>query len=583
MNFNESWNNIDKTTPAAEQLKQDPAMLGAVLINKVTNVSMLQYRQPRNFVDGVLSFKTKEQRKYELSEKVNEVEGFREQIIESLLNEQYSDGIINFLKYALFKEDTRDDMKWEAGTSPSERIRQFAENIVFENLPVFEKYIENTTPGNTKQTFRILEKIIQLNQGKIFEYILDGDLENPEEIFIKFDQIRNTGNVPDDFKDDFSKLPGSNNYLTILEFLKKQAPVINKKIGEGLNQTPKMNDIIHEYVAGFELALKHLPIDQAKELSLNIGELFKIQDDQHRGVLDIFIADYAVEVNGVGSEAASEFSHARARELKIGEKIFATAGYEYKEIGAVWFKSAPQEKYRDMMISNFACLHALEGQRPGSAKYLTDNFGIVCFSRYPIEVLLKQYDERDKSDVPFGIYATGRTDHNGSMYAFNKKGKIEELSSKTELNGYTLKIIEVNNTVDAARKIINLTKKLNKKASFMFVNAHGNSEEIALGQFNNFRPDLNIKDISKPGTKKFFDYFEEGATLVLSSCLTGSEKGIAEEIANTSGMTVIASDRLTQGMSKLEVEQYRNNSLKFDVAFYTDKKKGSNIIFNDKQ
>ena len=65
--------------------------------------------------------------------------------------------------------------------------------------------------------------------------------------------------------------------------------------------------------------------------------------------------------------------------------------------------------------------------------------------------------------------------------------------------------------------------------------------------------------------------------------MTGSEKGIAEEIARTSGMTVIASDKETMGINKLEVEKYKNNDLKFDVTFYTSKKGKSNVIFNEKK
>jgi len=583
MNLNEGFKNLGNIVPVSEQFKQDPSMLGSVLIDKVMDVEMLQIRQPHNFVEGVLTFKTKQQRETELIDRVSEIEKSKEQIINTLLNEEYSGNAINFLHYALSKEDMRDDAKWEEETSPSERIRQFAENIVFENLPVFEKYIESTAPGNTKQTFGILEKIVQINQGKIFEAISESGSEKSGEIFNKFDQVRNTGEVPDDFKDDFLKLPGSKNYLAVLEFLKKQAPVINSKISEGLEGAPKMNDIIHEYVPGFELALKYLPINQAKELGLNIGKLFKVQDNHNRGVLDIFIADYAAEINRGDGQVTSKFSHDRASELQIGAKIFATAGYQYKEIGPVWFNSTSRENNRDMMIRNLCSLHALESERPGSAKYLTDNFGIVCFSRYPIEALIKQYDDRDETNSPFGIYATARTDHNGSMYTFNKQDKIEILSSKAQLNDYALKIIEVDNTVDAAKKIINLTKKLNKKVSFMFVNAHGDAESMSLGKFNSFRSDLNIDDISKPGTKKFFQYFEEGATLVLSSCLTGSEKGIAEEIAKTSGMTVIASGQFTRGINKLEIEKYKNNGLKFDVTFYTDKKNKSNVIFNEKK
>ena len=501
--------------PVAEKFKQDPSMLGSVLIDKVMDLDMLQIRQPRNFIDEVITFKTKEQRRKELLEKINEIESLKEQITGTLLNEEYSENAINFLDYALSKEDNRDDMKWEKGTSPSERIRRFAENIVFENLPVFEKYIENTTPSNTKKTFKIIENIVKLNQGKIFEAISESDSEKPEEMCKVFDQVRNTGVVSADFNEDFLKLPGSKNYLAILEFLEKQAPVINEKIIEGLKESPRMNDIIHEYTPGFELALKYLPINKAKELSLNIGELFKIQDNNHRGVLDIFIADYVQEINRSSGGIVSEFSHARAKELQIGSKVFAAIGYQYSEIGPVWLNSTKKGNNREMMIRNLGYLHELENERPGSARYLTDNFGIVCFSRYPIETLIKQYDERDEKNKPFGVYVTARMDHNGSMYDFNKRDKINILSSKTELNGFGLKIIEVNNTVDAAKKIINLTNTLNRKVSFLFINAHGSPNSLALGQFNGFRPDLNIGDITKPGTKNFFNILKTALLLFL--------------------------------------------------------------------
>ncbi|MCX6794518.1 MAG: hypothetical protein NTY31_00755 [Candidatus Falkowbacteria bacterium] len=582
MNFDKNFKETNIVPSAAEKRESNPIELAAQLISKVADIDILQSRQPKNFVGEVFTFKTKEQRKNELNEKVDEIEKTKESINRQLNDEELAEGAINFLAYALSKEDTRDDAKWEENTSPSERIRSFAENIVIENLPVLESYIENTTPRNTKQTFRILEKIIQLNQGKIFEAIMEGDLENPEELLKKFNYLRNQGEIPADFENEFLKLPGAKNYLTILKFLEKQAPVINEKIKEGLKTEPKLNEIIHEYVPGFESALKYLPIAKAKELADQTGELFKIQDHNHRGVLDIFIADYAAEINRKDGETASEFSHDRAGELKIGAKVFATAGYQYKEIGPAWNNSAPKEGIRDMMINNFGSLHELESKRPGSAKYLTDNFGIVCFSRYPTEVLIKQYDNRDKTNSPFGIYATGRSDHNGFMYDLNKKIKIEKLANETEPRGYMLKIIETANTIDATKKIINLTRKLEKKVSFMFVNAHGNTDSIAIGNWGGFRPELTTSNIGRPGIKRFFQYFEEGATLVLSSCLTGSDKGIAEEIAKTSGMTVIASDRKTSGINKLEVHDYKKDQLRFDVNFYTSGKGKQRAVFNEK-
>ncbi|MDP2944624.1 MAG: hypothetical protein Q8N57_03630 [bacterium] len=583
MNLDKNFKATNIVPAAAEKPESDQIELASELISKVTDIDILQSRQPKNFVGEVFTFKTKEQRNNELLEKVNEIEKSKEAIIRQLNDEELSEGAINFLVYALNKEDTRNDAKWEENTSPSERIRSFAEDIVIENLPVLESYIENTTPRNTKQTFRILEKIIQLNQGKIFEAITEGDLENPEELLKKFDYLRNQGEIPAGFENDFLKLPGSKNYLTILKFFEKQAPTINEKIKEGLEKEPKLNEIIHEYVPGFELALKYLPIAKAKELSNQVGELFKIQDHNHRGVLDIFIADYAAGINRKDGETASEFSHDRAGELKIGSKVFATAGYQYKEIGPAWNNSAPKEGLRDMMINNLESLHELESKRSGSAKYLTDNSGIVCFSRYPTEVLIKQYDDRDKADSPFGIYATGRSDHNGAMYTFNEKTKIEKLAKETGAHGHLLKIIETANTVDAAKKIISLTRKLEKKVSFMFIAAHGSADTIALGNWGGFRRELSTGDTREPGMKRFFQYFEKEATLVFNSCLTGSDEGIAEEIAKTSGMTVIASGKETRGIDKLEVYDYKKDQLRFDVNFYTSGKGKRSAVFNEKK
>jgi hypothetical protein len=64
------------------------------------------------------------------------------------------------------------------------------------------------------------------------------------------------------------------------------------------------------------------------------------------------------------------------------------------------------------------------------------------------------------------------------------------------------------------------------------------------------------------------DFFEDGATIILESCSTGGEGGIAEKMSNVLGKTVIAPQIVSGGISGITVKERGKQPPQFEIDFY---------------
>lgn len=174
----------------------------------------------------------------------------------------------------------------------------------------------------------------------------------------------------------------------------------------------------------------------------------------------------------------------------------------------------------------------LEEQRPGIAKTLYQEFGILNYSRYPEELLIDQYDQRTNTDKPYGVIIYPSVDDNGAYLQFaNNHGILRDL--RDDLQGkYLLRIIEADSKYGLARALIGLNNRYGEtqKISFALLRGHGTRESVQLGNLTD-RGVLSLEDLKGKSAKKFKDFFVPNPMAVITSCNTGETNGLGERLA----------------------------------------------------
>ena len=211
---------------------------------------------------------------------------------------------------------------------------------------------------------------------------------------------------------------------------------------------------------------------------------------------------------------------------------------------------------------NLYSLFEIENARPGIARLLWKEFGILDYGRYPTELLVRQFDEFENINSPYGIVIYPRYDHNG---AFNgDRGLLFELTVNVVGNGHLLRVIEVGDRRELARNLIKLDKRYgsNQKISFAIIGGHGEKDGIVFGNESSRIP---IEDLTGRGHIKSRNFFNEQPTLILFSCSTGAKGGFAQELSKLWGVKVIAPDKPTHA-SSIDIKVI-NNQLDFKVDY----------------
>lgn len=248
---------------------------------------------------------------------------------------------------------------------------------------------------------------------------------------------------------------------------------------------------------------------------------------------------------------------------------------------------------------NLLAAEILELKISGSAKRLFEEYGIANFARYDTNMLLRQLEMSDK-DVPYGIVAFPEADWNGAF--FQNGSKLAETSLKLRMGGIETRIIEAGSQRELARRLVALNKKYvpaGNKINFAIIGGHGGKDSVTLGE----RGSWQSPPIPNPGEesseeylaelekwKKIVlnadkgsfsstdivngegiqrgarDFFAEGAPIVLVSCSTGIEGGIAEQSSDQLGWDISAPD-IPTNLEKIDVTFDASGNPLFDVRY----------------
>lgn len=258
-----------------------------------------------------------------------------------------------------------------------------------------------------------------------------------------------------------------------------------------------------------------------------------------------------------------------ARDLFTDE--LSRYGLESDELLDMWAESKGNRHRSEVIEENIRTIITLEAVRPGIARVLWTEYGIADFGRYPINLLVWQFDNKDNSEVPYGVMVYPQADHNGAFY--QDKEKFLGLFVELQDLGYGLRVFEAGSSEDLIRALITSDKRFGEKnkISFAILGGHGSKESIQFG--NGKKGLLNIGEIIGRGASslgrqlpKIKRMFVKNPSIVLFSCTTGEDTGIGHELS-VFGAKVVGPKSLTY-VESIHAKKNERGNLDFDVSYW---------------
>lgn len=225
-----------------------------------------------------------------------------------------------------------------------------------------------------------------------------------------------------------------------------------------------------------------------------------------------------------------------------------------------------ESEYPQYVFDNFNLMKDLESRRPGICRVLSEEFGIYNFARYPGNVLISQYDNRDKQ-IPYGVMIYPDADYNGGFS--QQEDMLEVLSSHLSKLWYGLRIYESANKREMVRALFSADKRYGKrhKISFAAFGGHGSSDSIQFGDETIGKTDdlLTLSDVKNKHAGKLRRVFIEDPKIILISCSTGVENGIGRKISELD--VDVTAPKIDTNISRIRVFRQRKGKLKIPVTY----------------
>lgn len=209
-------------------------------------------------------------------------------------------------------------------------------------------------------------------------------------------------------------------------------------------------------------------------------------------------------------------------------------GLNMQNISESWFRQEG-EIHPSNILEHIDRMNKLEDVRPGAVKALHSEFGLTLFKKYPLETLINQYDQKD-SDFPYGIYVTTLEDSDRALTVEQRFLNYKSLSE----SGNLLRFVEFKSTFSLLKRLALLNNRYGEKnkIGFAILNAHGSKDSIVVGGKQS--REIESKDLDDDNMKMLGSLFAEHPNILLLSCDTGKEEGIAQTLSGIPGAKVIA-------------------------------------------
>ncbi len=225
------------------------------------------------------------------------------------------------------------------------------------------------------------------------------------------------------------------------------------------------------------------------------------------------------------------------RPLRMAAVLDELTGEQSTRIMNAWDDSVGKTQDRtkgseSIYFDNFGLICQLEKTRPGITKILINRYGILSFFRYPLDLLIEQYDFYEKQDIPYGIIIGAQHDING--VAYKEKEQITHAFKQVKAIGYGLKVYEAGNVEDISR-VIRSAANNHGGIAYMLLMAHGDTDFINLGGEDESGSSIGLGganiDTQLRNLGKLRDAFTQDAAIGLVSCFTGVKNGLAQMLS----------------------------------------------------
>jgi len=228
---------------------------------------------------------------------------------------------------------------------------------------------------------------------------------------------------------------------------------------------------------------------------------------------------------------------------------------------------------------NLHRLKVLEKKDKDLPVFLTQKCGIYCFQRYTPEILIKQKENWDNRDVPYGVAVFAYNDHNGAFSGTkyllaNLERSLRELEGQGLDGSPFIRIFECGSELDLAKKLVKANQRFNpdnreeKKIAFLIIGGHGTPVSIAFGDSNTIG-DLKLEHLKHERAEKLItkvkNTLQKDSSVILNSCSTGKEQGIGQELSSKLE-TYVSGPNIPGAISKIDVE-LKNGKLKLTPTY----------------
>ncbi|OGC49679.1 hypothetical protein A2867_05140 [Candidatus Daviesbacteria bacterium RIFCSPHIGHO2_01_FULL_40_11] len=264
----------------------------------------------------------------------------------------------------------------------------------------------------------------------------------------------------------------------------------------------------------------------------------------------------------------------------LTKQIINQYGLDYDELLRAWVSGSGE------ILGNFFYnernlnqIFTLESTNPGICKTLKREFRITNFSRYPEELLIDLFQQRNNMVIPYGLMLYPKRDHDGTAYL--SRDVVKKFYEQLKSFGYSLRLYEVGSKMDIGRVLIASKKKfgIKNKIEFMILVGHGNPQSITFGETytnaeageevnnRNVSGVIHQLDFEGSGVQKAGELLADHANIILVSCSTGAAEGIAKTISETYPKTTVTAPEEPTDLRGIDVTKDAQGKLHFKVAY----------------
>ncbi|MGC1177000.1 MAG: hypothetical protein WA843_02920 [Candidatus Saccharimonadales bacterium] len=223
--------------------------------------------------------------------------------------------------------------------------------------------------------------------------------------------------------------------------------------------------------------------------------------------------------------------------------VLKAVGYKYAGTFQKDWRHENEGHIKEGLTANLKAIAGLETARVGATQYLSEQYGIRHFSRYPTELLVSQFDNGGKVHRPYGISISAVDDHNGAFsdhwMPTNSIPSAIYFQAK-ETHDFLVAEAETSTEFEQRLRHFDALNGEKFKIDFALIETHGSPNSITFGT----APDLGslalrsrLSDVRK--------VFSPRASIAMTGCSTGQINGIAQSLSRQFNTTVVAPSAVT--------------------------------------